>query len=281
MNYFDRIDRAFEGAPTFPLTPSSKIVIMSDCHRGVGNSNDNFLKNETVFLSALQSYFKKGYTYVELGDGDELWENRSLDLIQSIHENVFRLLNCFQKEKRLYLIYGNHDFEKSAYSDSSFSYLEALLMKDCTTEKMLYLTHGHQVDVFNSTFWRLARFLVRYIWKPMEFFGVLDPTDAATNYRLSKKSEQRLNQWAVAHHSVLITGHTHRARSGDRKTPYFNSGCCIYPGGITALEIANRTIRLVKWFVGPCGDNRSLCVLREEISEPVSLDSIWESPAKE
>ena len=68
-----RLDKSFRTAPVLALTPHSRIVLISDCHRGVGNSNDNFLKNQHLYFAALQSYYKLGFTYIELGDGDELW----------------------------------------------------------------------------------------------------------------------------------------------------------------------------------------------------------------
>ena len=66
-----RLDKSFRTAPVLALTPHSRIVLISDCHRGVGNSNDNFLKNQHLYFAALQSYYKLGFTYIELGDGDE------------------------------------------------------------------------------------------------------------------------------------------------------------------------------------------------------------------
>ena len=52
MSYYSRLSKSFEGALRLPLTERSKYVFISDCHRGVGNSNDNFLKNQntTSFL---------------------------------------------------------------------------------------------------------------------------------------------------------------------------------------------------------------------------------------
>lgn len=44
MSYYSRLSKSFEGALRLPLTERSKYVFISDCHRGVGNSNDNFLK---------------------------------------------------------------------------------------------------------------------------------------------------------------------------------------------------------------------------------------------
>lgn len=81
MSYYSRLNQSFEGALRLPLNYYTKYVLISDCHRGVGNSNDNFLKNQNLYFAALQHYYKMGFIYIELGDGDELWENRSMKQI--------------------------------------------------------------------------------------------------------------------------------------------------------------------------------------------------------
>lgn len=50
MSYYSRLSKAFENALHLPLTPDSKYILMSDCHRGNGTSTDNFLKNQNLFL---------------------------------------------------------------------------------------------------------------------------------------------------------------------------------------------------------------------------------------
>lgn len=275
MGYLERINHAFEQAPHLSITPSSRIVIMSDCHRGVGNANDNFLKNELLFTTALKTYYQNGYTYIELGDGDELWENRSLHAIRYIHEHVFCILKQYKKAGRLYLIYGNHDMVKSHMTDADgFDYYSGLLLDDCQTKQTLYLTHGHQADFLNSVLWKFARFIVRYVWKPLEQFGALDPTSAAANYHIKDKTEQRLLNWAVQNGHPLICGHTHRAATGSRTSPYFNSGCCIYPNSITALELERRCLTLVKWTLSTC-ENRTLYVAREPMSQEIPIDELF------
>ena len=72
MGYASRLDKAFEKAPVLPLTRHTKYILMSDCHRGVGNTNDNFLKNQHLYMAAMQHYYRNNYIYIELGDGDEL-----------------------------------------------------------------------------------------------------------------------------------------------------------------------------------------------------------------
>ena len=112
MSYIKRLNRAFENAPLLPITSNTKYVFFSDCHRGIGNNNDNFLKNENCYLAALQYYYQNAFCYIEVGDGDELWENENFNQIREIHENVFSILSCFQECNRFYMLYGNHDMVK-------------------------------------------------------------------------------------------------------------------------------------------------------------------------
>lgn len=273
-NASSRINEAFSHAPVLPLSECSRYVLFSDCHRGNGSSNDNFLKNQNLYFAALNYYYEENFCYIELGDGDELWENRCFSSIQEIHSNVFWLLSKFYDEHRLWMLYGNHDMVKQKlhpFSDCCF--YEGLILEDCAEQKNLYLTHGHQADFFNSVLWRLSRFLVRYLWRPLEQFGVLDPTSAAKNYRVKKNTERKLQAWAKSEGKILITGHTHRPVLGSKESPYFNSGSCVHPRCITCLELEHRTLTLVKWTLATRG-NRSLYVSREVLAPPISLDQL-------
>ena len=176
MSITSRLDRAFAQAPALPLNRCSKYVLISDCHRGVGTSSDNFLKNQHLYYAALEHYYRGGFTYIELGDGEELWENRKLRNITEIHDDVYCMFSRFEERGRLYLLYGNHNITRK----KSPAFLEALVLRsESFPEKSLYLTHGHQASLLNSTLWPLARFLVRYFWSPLENLGFLDPTSAA------------------------------------------------------------------------------------------------------
>lgn len=273
MGYQKRLKKAFIDAPVLPLYSNSRIVLISDCHRGKGNSNDNFLKNQHLYFAALSYYFKHGYTYIELGDGDELWENRKLEDILEIHSNVFWLFEKFHRQKRMYMLYGNHDMVKRKKSFSlGFPCYEALILKDCLSSHYFYLTHGHQANTFNSLFWKLSRFLVRYFWKPLEQFGVLDPTSAAKNYSVKDTTEKRLEQWAKKQQVTLIAGHTHRPVM-DAATPnYMNTGSCVHPRCITCIEIANNSFLLVKWSM-ETREDATLYVARTVLNGPVKFFS--------
>lgn len=297
MGYYSRLNKAFEGALRLPLNNCTKYVLISDCHRGIGTSNDNFLKNQNLYFAALKHYYQSGFTYIELGDGDELWENRSLKQIIEIHSNVFWLLSRFREQNRLYLLYGNHDMVKKKQRHvekccctypcclginpgwehqellPGIQFYESIILEDCASSGAmdLYLTHGHQADLFNSTLWRVSRFLVRYLWKPLEHYGVLDPTSAAKNYTRKEKTERRLHKWAQQEHHILIAGHTHRPAANEEDVYYYNSGSCVHPRCITCLEIEARRITLVKWTLNTRPD-RSLYVAREVLAGPMPLD---------
>ena len=45
MSYMSRLNRDFQKAPRLELSDASRYILMSDCHRGNGTANDNFLKN--------------------------------------------------------------------------------------------------------------------------------------------------------------------------------------------------------------------------------------------
>ena len=286
MSYHSRLSKAFKKAPVLLLNPCSRYVIISDCHRGNGSSNDNFLKNQNIYVTALQYYYQHGYTYIELGDGDELWENRHMQEIIEIYNHIFQLLSHFHSQNRLYMLYGNHDMEKktSSFRKKVYSkyfcheaqctqvlfpdinFYEGIILKSSYSDTSLYLTHGHQVSFLNSALWKFARFLVRYIWKPLEHFGISDPTSAAKNYICKDKAEKRLLKYSHLTKRRLITGHTHRPRLNPSEPGYMNTGSCVHPGCITCLEIENNTISLIKWCFSVKKD-RTLYVSREILSQ--------------
>lgn len=268
MSTANRLERAFAHAPVLPLNKHSRYVLVSDCHRGIGTSSDNFLKNQHLYFAAIEHYYRKGFTYIELGDGEELWENRNINNITEVHSDVYDMLSMFEKCCRLYLIYGNHDMVRK----KDPRYHEALILRrESAPEKSIYLTHGHQASLLNSTFWRLACFLVRYFWNPLENLGILDPTSAAKNYEVKEKCENILKNWATENRHILITGHTHRPVMPEEPSYYYNTGSCVHPRCITCIELEHDTMTLVKWSMQARADSL-LYVAREEIGGPVRLN---------
>lgn len=292
MSADSRLSRAFNQALILPWEDGSRYVFLSDCHRGCGTANDNFLKNQNLFFAALQYYYQEGYSYIELGDGDELWENRSVNQIMDIHSDAFWMMSRFYEEERLHLIYGNHDMVKQSESFSKklctsyycrerkewtslfpgIRFHESIILKNSGSGPNLYLTHGHQADIMNSVFWKLTRFLVRYIWKPLERVGFTDPTSAAKNNTKKDKVEQRLLSFTQKHSCILITGHTHRPALDEKgQIPLLNTGSCVHPRCITAIELEGRAFSLVKWTYCIRKDF-SVYVCREVLAGPVVFD---------
>ncbi len=291
MSAQSRISAAFEEALCLPLNRSSKYVLLSDCHRGNGKTGDNFLKNEFLYLAALEHYFHGGFTYLELGDGDELWENRSFKKIKEMHSESFALISRYYHAGRFYALYGNHDMvkKKTAFRKKHFysyrcgytkeeqplcpgiTFYSGIILQDCEGKKDICLAHGNQADILNSTLWRLSRTLVRYVWHPLESLGVPEPTSAAKNNTRKGKSERILTQWAKQNQCMLITGHTHHPMIGTTNAPYCNSGSCVSPGSITCIEIENRCLTLVKWSM-KARSNMNLYAAREVLGNTVCLD---------
>ena len=298
MDTHKRLSKVYESAKVIPYSSHSKFVMMSDCHRGSGNSGDNFLKNQHLYFAALNDYYKKGFTYIELGDGDELWENRDMGKIIEIHSNSFWLMSKFYNANRMYMIYGNHDIQKrdKTFLKSNFKeyYCETrkkicplfpniemneglILENKENKDHRIFLVHGHQGDLINDTLYMVGRFLVRYLWKTLEIWGINDPTAAGKNYRKKKKVERKLMKWSKEENKILIAGHTHRPTFPEvGEIMYFNDGSCVHPRCITAIEIEKCCISLVKWSV-MTREDRSMYVEREVLEGPVKLEDYFES----
>lgn len=122
--------------------PGSKYIIFSDQHRGDNSWADDFAHNQVLFFHALSDYLKKGYTYIELGDGDELWENTAEE-VHGAHSHAIWLIRKFLKEGRLHVLWGNHD--------------EVTEGDDSKRALMGYLFSWDKVDGEDA--WRLRRYL--------------------------------------------------------------------------------------------------------------------------
>lgn len=291
MRAINRLNRVFQHALTLPISTDTKYILMSDCHRGLGSNNDNFLKNQHLCYAALKHYYANHFTYIELGDGDELWENRNLEAIVSVHSSIYCLLSKFYQEKRLYMLYGNHDIAKKSHNYVSKKYEKVYCADTGTTkmlfpdiichegiilqsvskpEKQLYLTHGHQASTLNSTLWPIAQFLVRYLWKPLEGIGLSNPTSPARNHSIRTNTEKKLTHWATSTQNILIAGHTHRPLLIEESPYYCNTGSCVHLNCITCIEIEGNSLTLVKWCTSTRIDG-TLYVAREILSGPIHI----------
>ncbi len=295
MSSQTRLDRAYKEAKRIGFNNTSKFILFSDCHRGDSSFADDFANNRNIYYHALQHYYKEGFSYIELGDGDELWENIFFKDVFEANKNVYLLMQKFFIENRLHLIFGNHDFVYknpttvkkllSEYFDAkegkniplfpNIKFEEAIILEHQESNQELFLTHGHQADFMNYVFWKFNRFLVRVLWKPLQVWGIKDPTSPAKNYVELIKVERRIKKWIADNgNKITITGHTHRPRfpsPNENALHYFNDGSCVHPRSITGIEIAAGKISLIKWFIDTKEDG-TLQIVREILEGPARLE---------
>jgi len=288
------LNKAFEQAKKVSFSKDAKIIFFSDLHKGDNSYADDFRNNMSIYTQALETYYDKGFTYIELGDGIELWENKSFKPIFESYKPIFDLLEKFHRQKRLFLLWGNHDMEfrdpltvekvlhkfftpkniidKEAFFD--LKYYESLLLEFENSNRSIFAIHGHQADYMNYRHWKINRFFVRYFWKYMQkWLGIRDPTSPAKNYKGLVKVERKLNQWIVNNsQQMVICGHTHRPRFPDPgDIPLFNDGSCVHPSSVIGIEIEDFHISLVRWH-HDSDDESDVGILKTILEGPVSLD---------
>lgn len=295
MRVLKRLTQIFNESKLIDIDDTSRIIIMSDVHRGDGNWSDSFARNQNIFFAALSYYYQEDYTYIELGDGDELWEVRDFKEIIREHSDVFWLMHKFFEAGRFYMIFGNHDIVKKNkkyvednlyyyFSERKRKYIplfkdiqvhEGLILNYKDFESKIFLVHGHQVEFKNYEIWPISRFLVRYFWRPLELYGFNDVTRTAKNYKKKYRVEEKLTQWVINNRHILIAGHNHRPYFPNKgNPPYLNSGSCVHPRCITGIEISEGCIALIKWSI-KVNEKGLLYVGRDILAGPRKLDSIF------
>jgi predicted phosphodiesterase len=284
------------------LTPGMKLVCMSDMHRGDGSGADDFAQNSLIYRCALEHYLENGFTYIELGDAEELWENDNFDQIYITHTSVYELLAKFHDPdpaKTRYLkVWGNHDLywkDNEAVYRTLFPGIEiheGIILETAT--RAILLIHGHQADPkCSGEAAAVSQFFVHHFWPDLQRCGVKDPTRAALNPGLCNEVDRRLHEWANHNDqgvATIIAGHTHRAvfenlslterRYLESKVKtdgikiknqpdgsYYNTGSCVHPLSIIGIEVtfdSGPQLRLVEW--GQATKGHAITIQREEIS---------------
>ena len=291
MNKNTRLSQVYKSSPRIPLRDHEKIVFFSDVHRGNNSWADEFAPNQIIYTYAIQQYLINNFTYIEVGDGDELFKFRFVEAIRKAHEHVYLTLQKFHRKGQFFYIFGNHDIEYrnlvsltqrlnqvfNPFTDEKeilfddFQVYEGLVLTHEETGLELFVVHGHQGELMNDQLYWLTRFLLRGIWRPLQLFGVRDPTSVAQNVNVRNKVERQLIQWVENSGVPLVCGHTHQESfPRDSEPPYFNIGSCVHPRWITCIEIENEAIVLVRWRIKPRKDG-TLFVKRDVIGGPTSL----------
>lgn len=267
-----QIDRAFQLSPHLTIDNTSRLIFFSDAHRGVNNRDDMFAPNANLFLYALTHYFNQEYTFVEVGDGDELWHNRHFSDIRRTYSKIFDLFAEFWQRDRLQLIIGNHDSPKGLFDPMEKDGMpvhQGLRMTYAPTGQKLFAVHGHQADPEGDVNWESYRRRSRYFMKYLMRIGIdkfhhfAEPEPGLLEQiklmRLPRwfgdrvltkayRLESAIKLWLAQEQQVVISGHTHILNfPKEDDPPHFNLGHCSTPHYITGLEIDHGIMSMVKW----------------------------------
>ncbi len=294
MKTMERLTEAYRTATVLEFDDTSKYVWLSDSHRGDGSMSDEFMKNKNIFVAALKGYHSDGFTLIEAGDNDELWEFKPRHVIKA-NGIVFNWIRKFHADGRYLRMFGNHDFDladpakvRDAFEMAPNPHTaemepflpglvvhEAILLRHRETGRELLTVHGHQGDFSNDQNWRMTRLSFRLFWKHMHAFGIRSPSSPVRNSFKRHKVERNYNKWIRSTGVPLICGHTHRERfpRGD-DLPYFNTGSCVFPSYITGLELVDGALSLVGWRVEPDG-NRFLRIRKSTLVGPRPIETLY------
>ena len=253
-------------------------IIFSDQHKGNKDYADDFKDNEGNYLAALAFYLQQSYTYINLGDAEELWKFKPTAVIPNNPKSLQAEAN-FQSVNRYYRTFGNHDLmwknqlDVILYLKSFFQmplpvYEGMVLSTTINGEPLrIFLTHGHQGDKMSDNN-ALSTWLVAHVWSPIQRYLQININTPSNDFYLRDKHNKLMYDWSSHKRNLLlVTGHTHKPVFASGKyTPslahtipviesfavlkptYFNTGCCCYnDGDITGIEIAGGYIRLIKW----------------------------------
>lgn len=205
---------------TFDYDKAS-IIIFSDQHKGGRDGSDDFMLVETTYLTALRYYYDKGFTLINLGDCEELWESKPSIVIE---KNRAALLEeaRFLQQQRYYRIFGNHDLEWN-YQIPRDQFLKPLFgkelkvyeglilkMKYRNAEDNIFLAHGHQGDkrADGNAF---SKWFVAAIWTPIQRWLNIRLDTVSDSFDLVDKHNVIMYEWSQQYkNTMLISGHTHK-----------------------------------------------------------------------
>ncbi|MGC4100162.1 metallophosphoesterase [Ferruginibacter sp.] len=253
-----------------------KFIIFSDQHKGSRDSADDFANNENNYLKALDYYKQQQFSFINMGDSEELWKYKPEQVLPN-NEKVFAAEAAFQPNN-YFKTFGNHDLiwknklDINRYLTPYFAMplpvYEGIILKTIVNGQTLHIfcTHGHQGDKMsdNNAF---STWIVAHIWTPLQRYLRINVNTPSKDDALLNKHNKLMHQWSSNRKNVLlITGHTHkpvfasgkysshpsnnieRDANDKLKPSYFNTGCCCFSDGdITSIEIEAGYIRLVKW----------------------------------
>ena len=255
---------------------AGKFIIFSDQHKGARDGADDFATAEPNYLAALEYYNANDFSFISLGDNEELWEN-TLTQVKKYNTDTFEAEKKFINRNAFVKIFGNHDLYwqndpfatlqlKSIYGTDVKIYEGIILQVRINDSKLnIFCTHGHQGDAQSDGNW-FSKFFVARIWGPLQGYLRINPNTPAYDNEVKTLHNDIMYKWSALHNNLLlITGHTHQ--------PVFQS--------LTLLERLYRQIQAAK----RDNDNKAMDDLQKEIRKrekefsAVSMDYLIMKPS--
>jgi hypothetical protein len=200
---------------------TGKIVVFSDQHKGARDLADDFRVSEKNYITALNYYYNNGFHFVNLGDCEELWENKP-DIVLEKNQADLQAEARFLNSNRYYRVFGNHDLEWK-YEFPRNRFLKPLFGERLKIhEGVLFTTrynnrnysilcsHGHQGDQ-KSDGNAFSTWFVAAIWTPLQRFLEISINSTSDSFELVDKHNIIMYEWSATQPNLLfISGHTHK-----------------------------------------------------------------------
>ncbi len=207
--------------PVLSVNDQHRFIILSDQHKGAKNGADDFAGCERNYLAALDHYDQEGFTYINLGDSEELWKNGILE-VKKYNTASFEKEKQFLEGDRFIKIFGNHDlyWDNDPLAPLMLSGIYGQKVKIATGALLqlaiqdqllnIFLTHGHQGDLQSDGNW-FSKWFVSVIWAPLQSYLGLNPNTPANDDMLKTVHNRLMYEWSAGQQNLLlITGHTHQ-----------------------------------------------------------------------
>jgi UDP-2,3-diacylglucosamine pyrophosphatase LpxH len=221
---YRRLDEDFEDALKLPFDPASdRYVIFSDVHMADRvNGIDDFSRNEMIYCHALQHYYDEGYGLILNGDVEEAWQARPKKIRGAYRDTAYAVERLFaEKGQRHHVrIWGNHDsiwMKPSKVKKHLWKVLGegVRVWPGLRLGDHLFVSHGHQGDIFSDTYAIISRFTVRHGWSWLQRLFNVTNARAATNHFVRQRRDDLIYRWALEQGQVVFAGHTHRSMFGE------------------------------------------------------------------
>jgi len=204
----------------FPIG-EGKFILFSDHHRGKGDAADDFRNAKENYAAALDYYYHRNFTLINLGDSEELWECAPAEVIEYYKDSLEQEVKFFE-DGRYYKLYGNHDLEwkflvpqnlflKPLFGNKFKTY-EGLMLRTQwrETEYEIMLSHGHQGDS-KSDGNAFSMWFVAAIWTPIQRFLEISVDVISDSFDLVDKHNIMMYNWSEKQQNLIfISGHTHK-----------------------------------------------------------------------